>query len=133
MLLPSPNPMTKRESNNRNNDIERKEIRSQSDQEIVFCDRYISTVRRRFETSDFSTKSPRPESMCQFMAENVNQHWSWQSQVNYQPARCAGKRCDPESVGVADRLGDNDQGFRRPQANWQEKNSRNSLHPLFHF
>ena len=133
MLLPSTEPMAKREGGNYNNDVKRKEVRSQSDQEIVSGHRDKTAACRGFETSDFSAKSPRPDCMCQLMAEDVNQHWFWQSEGKSSSQHAAPESAATQKVSASPTVSrDDDQGFRRPEANRQEKNSRNSLHPLFH-
>ena len=132
ITMPVPDQVADREPHDDENDVERKEIRREGDEEIRFGNDHVPAFGRDLHLFDPPAKQPRPEGMRQFMAKNVNPHRLRQQQVDDNPARHARQKRNPGGIGAAAGSQHFQQCQARAGTNRQQQNGNDELDPLRH-
>src|SRR3954469_6443716 len=108
-LLPAPDQMPNRETNNREDRIERKEIGRQRDQKVRFSYDHMAASRPYFEFFYPTSAQPCRQYMGQFLSKNVEPHRFWQEKENYEPAGCPAESRHPNRFRSAGHPQDQDE------------------------
>jgi hypothetical protein len=101
IMLPIPNPMAQEKSEHDEDGVEREEIGRESDDKVITSDDDVAAFGGSFEFLYFAAKEPGPESVCEFVAEDVQEHGLGKEKVNDQPTGRAGQEWDPDKFGAA--------------------------------
>src|SRR4051812_32900200 len=94
---PTPEEMPEHEDQDAQDSVEREKIRGQGDEEVGFCDDDVSAFGRDLELLNPSAKEPGPNSVSEFMPEDVNPHGLGQEEKNCEPAGGPTDQSDPDS------------------------------------
>src|ERR1035437_9645658 len=104
IAVPVPDEISQREHDDDQHDIQREKIRRERDDKIRFGNDNVAAFGRDLHLFDLPAEQPRPQHVCQFMAEDVNPHRLGQQKENDDPARRAGEQRNPRRVRAAARV-----------------------------
>src|SRR5689334_1008637 len=112
--------------------VQRKEIRRQRNQEVGLADYYMSALRGSLDAFYLAAGEPGPESVRQFVADDVNPHRTRQEDVDDDPTRSAGEEPHPDSIGSATVPQHEPQGPAGTEAYRQQQQRDDELAPFRH-
>ena len=130
--LPVPDPMPQDENQNHEPRVKRKKIRRERNQEVGFGENDMAAAGAGLESFYPPAAKPGPHRVSQFMAEHINEHWLRQQEKHRQPAGRAPYQSHPKCVGIPRCADDARQRRCRPDANRQQQDRDDKLHPLEH-
>src|ERR1043166_9431378 len=132
VTAPVPNQVSEAKNYHHHDDIERKEIWGERNEEICFGDDDVAAARGGFEFFDFAAENPDPHGVGQFMTDDIEPHWFWQKQKNDDPTRCAREHGNPGGVDVPGPAQHESERLAGTAANRQEQERHDELSPLWH-
>src|SRR2546430_15482663 len=132
IVLPVPNPTSDQKSCHNDDGVQREKIGGKGDQKIVFRDDHMAALGTRLEFSNPSAERPGPESVGQFMPEDIDEHRLRQQQIDYQPARYARQDWQPRRIGRNTGYLQHPKSRSTAATKWQQDDSTYQLLPIPH-